>query len=591
MGSSEELDPLAELRESLERPATSVEAVIPPPGSGMGVSAPPPLPPRRSLAVPTAVPPTRAPVPSRPTGAAPAFRPAMSLPSVQLPIRSSDFPPEAPSRPASAADPFGEPLEPRMSLGSALEEKVEHFRLVLRQKAETLARARSLYEEREMELQTIRISESALRGQVRELTSQRDHVSTALARESERAAAAEAQRTQLQGELQRVEADRQDLSRALAEVEVELTALTGQLGEERESRGGLAEELIGAKEALSLAQDRVAELVAERVELQGALEAVQEQYQGCLVELEHIGEELRTAVRERELLGAERTGFQARVTQLEASLAESEWSSSSLAEAQTHTRELEEALEAARAEQTELTGRLEGAEAEVVRLRDQMEADSVALGEAAEIAEARVAQLESDVEAAQGELRELRAQKEREAAEHEELGVEELDTGAQVREAEEQAERLRQRLKMLEGALETSRNRTATLEVEVAARSSLEAQVAELQGTLELSRDKVTELEAEVAVSSTLEDRVTELEAELAAARAQPSESNPPSPVPSSGAEPSAELLAENEQLKADLVAMKRKLMAAETALESAASYKMKVARLEAQLAQLKGGK
>ncbi len=36
---------------------------------------------------------------------------------------------------------------------------------------------------------------------------------------------------------------------------------------------------------------------------------------------------------------------------------------------------------------------------------------------------------------------------------------------------------------------------------------------------------------------------------------------------------------------------MKRKLMAAETALETAASYKLKLARLEAQLAQLRGAK
>ena len=50
-------------------------------------------------------------------------------------------------------------------------------------------------------------------------------------------------------------------------------------------------------------------------------------------------------------------------------------------------------------------------------------------------------------------------------------------------------------------------------------------------------------------------------------------------------------MIAERDQLKEDVAAMKRKLMAAETALESAASYKMKVAKLEAQLAQLRGAK
>jgi seryl-tRNA synthetase len=59
----------------------------------------------------------------------------------------------------------------------------------------------------------------------------------------------------------------------------------------------------------------------------------------------------------------------------------------------------------------------------------------------------------------------------------------------------------------------------------------------------------------------------------------------------SKGGAAAEEVLAERDQLKEDVAAMKRKLMAAETALEAAASYKMKVAKLEAQLAQLKGAK
>ena len=73
--SSEEMDPLAELRESLES-----EAAV--------TVAPPPLPPRRSVSTPAV----------RPTQSTPAaYRPAMSMPSVRIPIKPADFP-EAPGR-------------------------------------------------------------------------------------------------------------------------------------------------------------------------------------------------------------------------------------------------------------------------------------------------------------------------------------------------------------------------------------------------------------------------------------------------------------------------------------------------------------
>ncbi|MFP2912371.1 plectin 1 isoform 8, partial [Pyxidicoccus sp. 3LFB2] len=45
-----------------------------------------------------------------------------------------------------------------------------------------------------------------------------------------------------------------------------------------------------------------------------------------------------------------------------------------------------------------------------------------------------------------------------------------------------------------------------------------------------------------------------------------------------------AEWESEREGLKADVANLKRKLMAAETALENAAGYKAKIAKLEAQL-------
>ncbi|WP_245918763.1 hypothetical protein [Melittangium boletus] len=550
------MDPLAELRESLLEPETAT-------------AAPPPLPPRRTTSVPA----VRA-----ASGTSPAFRPAMSLPSVRIPIKPSDFP-EAPGRPVGAADPFAEPAEPRLPAGASSEETIAHLRALLKQKADTLTRARTLYEDRDSELRASRIAETTLRGQLVEaqgqlvslkvLSAQKEQSSAALTRESARTAASEAQVARLEDELRRVEEDRKDLSRALAEVEAELARLNDELVNERDSRGAIAEELIGAKEALSLAQDRVSELVTEHVETQGALESVRDEYQATLAELEHTAEQLQTALRERELIAAERAGLSARVAQLEAALSETEWSHSSLEEVQARSRELEE-------ERGDLSARLEDAETEMVRLRDRMDSDTAALTEVAEAAESNVARLEeelraatadrqdlsralAEVEAELGTLRAQVAQRDSEAEDGAALEVEELHADGRVREAEELAERMRQRVKMLEGALEVSRSKGVATEAEAAARQALQR-------------------------------RVAELEQELAEERARAAETPAPEQAPLA-ASPDEELLAERDQLRADVATMKRKLMAAELALETAASHKMKVTRLEAQLAQLQRAK
>lgn len=88
------------------------------------------------------------------------------------------------------------------------------------------------------------------------------------------------------------------------------------------------------------------------------------------------------------------------------------------------------------------------------------------------------------------------------------------------------------------------------------------------------------ELRAEAEERKDLSRALAEVEAELGRVQGQ---------VAEAGA--SRELVLERDQLKEDAAAMKRKLMAAELALETAASYKMKLAKLEAQLAQLLGAK
>ena len=89
-----------------------------------------------------------------------------------------------------------------------------------------------------------------------------------------------------------------------------------------------------------------------------------------------------------------------------------------------------------------------------------------------------------------------------------------------------------------------------------------------LEGALETARQDAARVQ-------TLNAQVAQLETALARERDQ---------KPAAPAAPSAELVAERDRLRTEAAAMKRKLVAAETAIEAAASLKAKVARLEAQL-------
>ena len=74
-----------------------------------------------------------------------------------------------PALPRPGGDPFGEPPEPRHSRGVAMDEKLEFFRTVVKQKEETLARARALYEQRDLEAARLREVAVALYAQAEEV--------------------------------------------------------------------------------------------------------------------------------------------------------------------------------------------------------------------------------------------------------------------------------------------------------------------------------------------------------------------------------------------------------------------------------------
>src|SRR5262249_48190143 len=107
---------------------------------------------------PSGGPPSPPPLPKR---GAPAR--AASTSSQLPPIDHAVVLPSPVGRPMG--DPFQEPAEPRLPRGLP-EEKLDYFRTVLKQKQETLARARAIYAEREAEIDQLRDAAQGLRGQL-----------------------------------------------------------------------------------------------------------------------------------------------------------------------------------------------------------------------------------------------------------------------------------------------------------------------------------------------------------------------------------------------------------------------------------------
>ena len=106
---------------------------------------------------------------SKPPGGAPSPPPlpkrsaAARAPAATSPPDNAAVLPSPVGRPTG--DPFQEPAEPRLPRGLP-EEKLDYFRTVLKQKQETLARARAIYAEREAEADQLRDAAQALRGQL-----------------------------------------------------------------------------------------------------------------------------------------------------------------------------------------------------------------------------------------------------------------------------------------------------------------------------------------------------------------------------------------------------------------------------------------
>ncbi|MFP2934070.1 plectin 1 isoform 8, partial [Pyxidicoccus sp. 3LG] len=102
------------------------------------------------------------------------------------------------------------------------------------------------------------------------------------------------------------------------------------------------------------------------------------------------------------------------------------------------------------------------------------------------------------------------------------------------------------------------------------ARAEAEAKLTQADSARAAAEAKLAQVEASLKAE---QEARKGLEQKLAGAAAAPAAQAAPS-----------DWEAERDSLKADVANLKRKLMTAETALETAAGYKAKIARLEAQL-------
>ena len=287
------------------------------------VSAPPPLPPGKR-------PPATGPQPIASMKTTAGYRPVP--PGADLhPL------PQTVVRPPPGQDPFQEPPEPRLAAGGDPEEKLKTFRLILKQKEETRARGRSLYKAVDDEAIAVRAVAEKLKAELdvalqeaargNEYPQQIQSLKEMLEKDTIRADDAEKRMDALVTQLAEGEVERKDLSQALAEVESQFTETNHRLEDERKTREALADELIGAKEALSTAQDRVADLGARASEAQGSLEATTEQLTLLSQELETAqmeAETLRQEAAQGGELRAELEAANARVSDLGEKLAEAE---------------------------------------------------------------------------------------------------------------------------------------------------------------------------------------------------------------------------------------------------------------------------
>ncbi|MBL8953530.1 MAG: hypothetical protein JNK82_22330, partial [Myxococcaceae bacterium] len=688
MAHSPDEDPLLELRESL---GDDDEPLF-------GGAAPPPAPTRASAPSQPGVPAVQAPpmapppLPPRPKPQTQAEKPVSGNHAAHQPARISNqtqvqlpkkpptgvFPPgtlspvppsavpqtlalPSPVPRPTGSDPFQEAPEPRLPPGGDPEEKLKAFRTMLKLKDEALARGRGLYGAVDHEAQALRQVALQLKTQLEaalieaakgsEYPQQIAALKEMLEKDTVRAESAERKMDELVSRLAESDADRKDLQVALAEIETALNEQKAQLENERLSRQQLADELVGAKEALGISQDRVSDLAATASDVKGQLEAATEEYQRYAREaeesqltLESTREELATVTSERdaaraevEALRSENEGHTSRASGLESQLeefrtkaqtleSEAEWSKSSSDQAQARVVSLEQEKSALAAKVAELqaqvadlSGQLEAAneareavEAELAGVQDIIAGHETTIGNMrleADGFRAREKQHEHDLQKAKTEVETAAIKKLRD--ELNQANKRAMDAGAQLRQVKADKDAAESRIAAAENQVGDSDARAKLAEDRVRAAEArvieAEKKAAELHQAALKGGD--AKLKAEMEKVKALENKVLSAEKQWKEAQAKVDAASKQAAGASEAvarmkqleeelkkvkAAPAAAAAAgggaasaEVEKLKADLAAMKKKAMEGENAKEAVVLLKSKVAKLEAQL---KGG-
>lgn len=189
---------------------------------------------------------------------------------------------------------------------------------------------------------------------------------------------------------------------------------------------------------------------------------------------------------------------------------------------------------------------------------------------------AELEQARAQLSRLQGERAQLKAQ----ADQHIKKIRDELTTSTQRKIAELQTALMQEeeRRTELEGRLSDAESKSASLDTRKEL-ANAQQRLLELQGLLQKERREKDAWQKRAGAAENgkreLEARIDALETALAHANEQ---------QPRKVEADADTLVAERDQLKADLASMKKKLVAAENAIEAAASLRAKVVRLEAAL-------
>jgi chromosome segregation ATPase len=524
------------------------------------------------------------------------------------------------------------------------------FRTIIKQKDEALSRGRALFSAVDDEAKSARTLAEQLRAQLvvesqaaQEAGQQVASLREMLEKDSIRADLIEQQLKEMKAALAASEAERQDLALALQELELSQRDTAVSVETERLGRQQLAEELVGAKEALAFAQDRVGELADRLAEAKQQAEAQSQELVALgeasskaqrVDELEAQVAELTERLAAAEAQGADLAG------QVAAFQSEHDWSKASIDQSQTRVVTLEQELlelgalrdtavqeasgfsqqvqtliaqvasleEQAHAQEADHRSQLEASLAQVHAqvsgdFEQQLAAERAARTEAeAALAESRgeaqgtqaaLAQMQGRVEELTEQLQaatqqafdaDARVHQLRAAGDVTELQASKTAAEQRVVSAEQRSRDLTEKLRAVEAKVAQAESRAAQAEARSKDALSRAASAQAAEGRARLAEAR--QVEATEQVNSLTQERDSLL-SDLAQMQASEIElkqrildlegASAPVVAPPAAGPGEAALKAENTTLK-------RRLMAAETAAESVASLKVKLAKLESQL-------